>query len=196
MEVRTLNAFGTAHFSLSRDGSLAYVPPGGFPEKTLLWVDRNGWTRPLTEARRANRDPRLSADGKRLAVRIFGDSYIWVYDLERDALTRLSGADGYVPIWTPDGQRITYDSATGPAIMWQAVDGSSTPEKVTSTIAVNSVPLSWSSDGKLLAFRDSDPKSGSDIWLLSLQGERKARPFLQTRANEAGGVFLARLRLR
>jgi serine/threonine-protein kinase len=190
VEVRTVGGFGTAHFSLSREGSLAYLPPSGPPEKTLLWVDRNGWTRPLTETRRAYRDPRLSPDGKRLAVTIFDDrAYIWVYDLERDALTRLSGADGYVPIWTPDGQRITYDSATGPAIIWQAVDGSSTPEKVTSTTAVNSAPSSWSPDGKWLAFNDALPKTRQDIWLLSLEGDRPARPLLQTPASEAGGVF-------
>ena len=191
LEVSTVTMLGTAHFSLARDGSLAYVPAGGPTEKTLVWVDRNGWTRPLTEARRAYDTPRLSPDGKRLAVTI-GDerAHIWVYDLERDALTRLSGPDGNVPIWTPDGERVTFKSGVEtPEIVWQKADGGSTPEKLTSLTNYNSDPNSWSPDGKWLAFTDSDPKSGADIWLLSLEGERKARPFLQTPASEAGGVF-------
>jgi len=191
LEVRTLSPFGTAHFSLSRDGSLAYVPASGPLEKTLLWVDRNGWIRPLTDTRRDYDNPRLSPDGKRLAVKILDErAHIWIYDLERDALTRLSGPDAHMPIWTPDGERVTFVSATGPfEFVWQAVDGSSTPEKLTSATASNSEPDSWSPDGKWLAFSDNHPKTSWDIWLLSLEGERKAYPFLQTPAREAGGVF-------
>ena len=188
LEVRTLDTFGTAHFSVSRDGSLAYIPPSGPPERTLLWVDRNGWTRPLTDSRRAYGYPRLSPDGKRLAVTIDDDgAHIWVYDLERDALTRLSGPDGYVPIWTPDGEWVTFHSGMETSeIVWQAADGSGVAERLTSLTTIFGEPNSWSPNGKLLAFTDSDPR---DIWLLSLEGERKARPFLQTPANEAGGVF-------
>ncbi len=121
LEVRTLDAYGTAHFSLSRGGSLAYVPSSGPPKKTLLWVDRNGWNRPLTETRRDYDNPRLSPDGKRLAVTVHDErAHIWLYDLDRDALTRLSGPDAQLPIWTPDGERVMFRSGTGPSeIVWQ-----------------------------------------------------------------------------
>ncbi len=183
--VKTLVAFGTAHFSLSRNGSLAYVPASGPPERTLLWVDRNGWARPATEMRRAYEHPRLSPDGKRLAVKISDDSssHIWIYDLERDALTRLSGPGGSVPIWTPDGERVTFLSG-GSEIVWQAADGSGAPEKLTSLASDNSEPNSWSMDGRHLAFGD-----GGDLWILSIEGDRQAHPFLQTPAFEAGGAF-------
>ncbi len=191
LEVRTLSAFGTAHFTLSRHGSLAYVPASGPPEKTLLWVDRNGWIRPLTETKRAYDYPRLSPDGKRLAVTITDErAHVWVYDLERDALTRLSAPDGQLPIWTPDGERVTFRSGAETfQIVWQAADGSSTPEKLTSLASAYFEPNSWSPDGEWLAFADTHPKTGNDIWLLPLEGERQARPFLQTPASEMGGVF-------
>ncbi len=192
LEVRTLSGFGIAHFTLSREGSLAYVLPSGPSERTLLWVDRNGWIRPLTEARRDYHYPRLSPDGKRLALRIEDErAHIWIDDLERDALTRLSGPDAEYPIWTPDGERVTFGSGTAPfEIVWQAADGSSPPERLTSlTTSGTSNPDSWSPDGKWLAFTDVHPTSQEDIWLLSLEGDRNARPFLQTPAREAGGIF-------
>ena len=51
------------------------------------------------------------------------------------------------------------------------------------------MPGSWSPDGQLLAFSRSGPTTGSDIWVLNLKGERKPQPFLQTPANESGGMF-------
>jgi serine/threonine-protein kinase len=41
----------------------------------------------------------------------------------------------------------------------------------------------------VLAFTDIDPSTRGDIWVLSLEGEWRARPLVQTPASEAGGVF-------
>lgn len=71
-----------------------------------------------------------------------------------------------------------------------------TPCSVPSRVRVGDRDRSAGDFSSAIALSPSLRPSGSDIWLLSLEGERKARPFLQTRANEAGGVFLARLRLR
>ena len=61
--------FGAAEFSISGDGSLAYVPGGSSADdRTLLWVDRNGTARPLPAPPRAYISPRLSPDGQRLGV--------------------------------------------------------------------------------------------------------------------------------
>jgi serine/threonine-protein kinase len=191
VEVSSESDSGIAHFSLSRGGSLAYVSPSGPIEKTLLWVDRTGWIRPLNKTRHYYSYPRFSPDGKRLAATIWDErAHIWIYDLERDALTQLSDPDGLMPIWTPDGKRVTYRSNT-PAleVVWQAADGSGAVEVLTTLKDQNSYPSSWSPDGKWLAFSDSTPKTDWDIWLLPLEGERKARPFLQTPAGEQGGVF-------
>jgi hypothetical protein len=44
-------------------------------------------------------------------------------------------------------------------------------------------------DGKLLLYSERMPTGQFDIGLLTLEGERKAHPFLQSPFNEAGGVF-------
>jgi Tol biopolymer transport system component len=48
---------------------------------------------------------------------------------------------------------------------------------------------SWSPDGQVLAFTEGRQSTGTDIWMLSLQEERKAQPFLQTPFNEMQPAF-------
>jgi len=41
----------------------------------------------------------------------------------------------------------------------------------------------------VLAFTEVDPTTGWNIWVLEIEGDRKARPFLQTPSNEGGAAF-------
>ena len=55
---------------VSADGTLAYVP-GAWRQaetRTLVWVDRQGRETPIPAPPRAYVQPRLSPDGKRVAV--------------------------------------------------------------------------------------------------------------------------------
>jgi len=48
--------------------------------------------------------------------------------------------------------------------------------------------MSWSADGQFLAYMESSPSTGYDIWVLRL-GDRKALPFLQTPFSESAPRF-------
>ena len=50
-------------------------------------------------------------------------------------------------------------------------------------------PNDWSSDGRLLLFRNIDPKTGMDLWVLPVSGEKKPFPFLKTPFEERDGQF-------
>jgi eukaryotic-like serine/threonine-protein kinase len=185
--------FGAAQYSVSATGSLAYVP-GGIEtiRSRLVWVSRTGAEQPLTSAEHAYSYPRLSPDGRQVVVVIQDqDIHLWLYNISRDALTRLTfeGTVNSVPSWTPDGKRIAFTSnREGPLnIFWQQADGSGGLQRL-NTSAYNQTPSNWSPDGQLLAFEEINPTTGPDIWVLQLS-DRKAQPFLRTPFNEDAPRF-------
>lgn len=177
----------------TRNGSLIYAP--GKPTGTdyrVVWVDRTGTATPLIEEPRAYFHTRLSPDGRSLAVSVnHANMSLWVYDTTRGALTRLVSAfNNWNPIWTPDGEQVTFRSDAEGAgdIFWTAADGGGQPERLSDSEFVQ-IPESWSPDGRTLAFREFSPDTRNDIWMLSLDDERTARPFLQSSANETYAAF-------
>ncbi len=184
---------GAAQFSVSDSGSLVYIQGGTHRHlrKSLVWVDREGRAQPLaaTERERGYFYPRLSPDGRRVAVNIQeGEQHnIFVYDISRGTRTRmaLKGVNDSA-VWSPDGKRVAFESTTGgPAnIFWAQPDGSSVPERLT-TSENYQTPASWSPDGKVLAFLE-----GGDIWVLPFDnGEHEPRPVVQTRFTEEYPTF-------
>jgi eukaryotic-like serine/threonine-protein kinase len=185
--------FGLAQFCFSSLGLLVYIP-GGIEgaERRLVWVDRKGMVKPWVGSPRAYWFPRLSPDGRRLSVQIGSvNSDVWTYDLRGETPTRLTfKADNNLPIWTPDGKRLTFASNKLGAmnLFWKAADGSASEERLT-TSEHPQLPCSWSPDGEMLAFEEIHPRTGSDLWILPLKGERKPRPFLQTQSDEEDAAF-------
>jgi serine/threonine-protein kinase len=199
---------GAAQYSLSATGSLVYVSGGvQSGQSKLVWVSRNGAEQPLATPARAYGFLQLSPDGRRVAVNITEqESQVWLYDL-RETLTRLTfeGNLNAVPVWTPDGKRIAFQSnKEGPLnIFWQLADGSGGLERLT-TSEFLAAPRSFTPDGQVLAFIEVNPTTGFDIWVLRMgdpspgsgqvpsassgQG-RKALPFLRTRFNETVPQF-------
>jgi len=191
---------GAANYSLSSTGVLVYLPGSGqAAELTLAWVDRKGEARPLTQTRRVFDAMRLSPDGRRVATAVVdgGGRNIWVYDLARDTLARLtfdSASADAAPVWTPDGRLVTFSSARSGAgnLFWKPADGSGSEQRLT-TSPHTQFPTSWSPDGKWLAFEQFDPVTQSDIWVLprpdGASAEQKPRQFLKTSFSERGGRF-------
>jgi eukaryotic-like serine/threonine-protein kinase len=184
---------GAAQYSFSATGSLAYVSGGVQSSGSrLVWVSRNGAEQPLAASARAYLVPRLSPDGRRVAVTITEqESHVWLYDLARETLTRLTfeGNANNGAVWTPDGKRIAFSSnKDGPLnLFWQLADGSGGLERLTTSQYLHA-PMSWSPDGQLLAYFEVNPITQRDIWVLRMT-DRKAQPFLRTQFDEAVPQF-------
>ena len=177
-----------AQYSVSATGSLIYVPGNvQVSQSKLVWVSRNGAEQPLPAPERDYGDPRVSPDGRRVALD--SGNQIWIYDLARDTLTRFTfeGDTNVSPAWTPDGKRIAFTSSRGGNLnlYWQMADGSGGLERLTTSEHLQ-VPLSWSPNGQLLSFIELN--AGAPIRVLRLS-DRKAQPFLQTAANEGAPQF-------
>ncbi len=181
-----------ANFSLSRNGTLVYVPGGRKRGGNLVWVDREGKSEPTTEHTIDVQGPRLSPKGDRIAMWIRGaNPQVWVCEIERGALTPLTseGQNGW-PVWSPDGKRVVFPSmrlGSAPNLFWKSADGSGSAERLT-TSEYAQQPYSWSSDGKLLFFHQArDPDTGWDVWVLPFGDDGKPgspEPFLKTPASE------------
>ena len=175
---------GTANFGVSAQGSLVYVSgTNASNDRMLALVGRDGVVAPLGVPPASYLSPRLSPDGGRLVVQSVEaeGNMLWTYDLSSDRQIQQLTFDGdnHRPIWTPDGQRITFSSdREGPmSLYWTPADGSGAPERLTTAEAGTSHwPQSWSPDGQTLLFNvQRDLLTDWDIWTLSVTGRETER---------------------
>ena len=179
-------------YALSDDGSLVYVPGDRSGERTLVWASPDGRAEPLATPEHSYVGPSLSPDGTQAAVGLadeLGNVDIWVSDLVRGTLTRLTTNDGrdHSPLWTPDGRRVVFASTREgqPAIFWKAADGTGSAERLlTIDEADDLVPFDWSPDGDALIFTVVLPGTGADIGLAPVEDPTNWQPLLQTDAGE------------
>jgi len=190
--VRQNTVLGNVDYAVSDEGTLVYVPDSG-ERKTLVWVDREGQEERLVAEPREYLDPRISPDGSRLAIVVndSGGGDVWIYDLEREIPTRLTfdPALDHMPVWTPDGQRVVFDSTRdGPAhnLYWKAADGTADVERLTTSLN-NHGAYSFSPDGKSLVH--SEIETSGDLHVLSMEDERISQPLLHGQFTEQHGAI-------
>jgi dipeptidyl aminopeptidase/acylaminoacyl peptidase len=123
---------------------------------------------------------------------------IWVYDLARNAPSRITFEGLNVnPSWTPDGKRLIY--ASGPnALSATAVsgpaDGAAPPTPLVSD-GVRRMPYSLSPDGKFaIGHLSSISRTGNDFWVLPLADGlaapgAKPQSFLNSRGVKSNAEF-------
>jgi Tol biopolymer transport system component len=175
---------GAGDFDVAVDGTLAYVDGPDFGEQmtSLVWVDRRGREEPVGAPVNSYALPRVSSDGKRLALSLSTDIRVW--DLERKTFGQatLDTAASHSPLWSHDGQRIFFFGATRSAgLFWHAADGTSPAERLASGLPTGVTP-----DGKYLLF--SSAPGSRDVMLMTLDAAHTTVPLIQTPAQERNGV--------
>jgi Tol biopolymer transport system component len=70
----------------------------------------------------------------------------------------------------------------------KAADGTGSEELLLES-AQNKCANSWSPDGRFLLYRSQEPKTGYDLWVLPLDGDKKPFVFLSTPFEERTGEF-------
>ncbi|MGD8897128.1 MAG: hypothetical protein PVJ73_13925, partial [Acidobacteriota bacterium] len=187
------------HLGLSRAGLLAYVGGALSVEPyRLVRMDREGKGEVLWDEPGFHAGPRLSPDGRRLAMTVFQDGNfdVWVYDLDRRVSTRVTHSPGYDAdqLWSPDGEYLIYASnrdASGQefSVYRKRADGSGEAELLVEC-EVGCWPLSLSGDGRLLALTTLSSEDGSsDITIAHLDGSGELEPYLATSFREGDPAF-------
>jgi Tol biopolymer transport system component len=173
-------------------GLLVYAPGSDIRRSIPTWLDRQGNLEPLSMQARIYGTLRLSPDGKRLAILVNElQSNVHIYNIATGMETKLTlEGDNYYPLWSPDSKRVVYccrkEGENDWSLFWAPADGSGKAELLHSG-PILLAPYSWSPDGKLLALYDYYELG--DIWVLSLEDERKLEPIIQTQAIEFNPAF-------
>jgi Tol biopolymer transport system component len=189
---------GSAQLDFSRSGTLVYRnggAGGGFV--TVQWLDAAGKTQPLLAKPGFYQRLRLSPDGQRLVLEVTegSGSDIWVYEWQRDTMTRLTfgGGGSTAPVWSPDGRYVVLSGSPG-GMFWTRSDGANKPQPLTQSKNLQ-VPGSFTATGNRVAFFEGLPATGFDIWTAPVEsdgaGLRAGKPevFLQTTADERHPSF-------
>jgi serine/threonine-protein kinase len=176
---------GAANFDVSANGDLLYVPgkaEGG--ARNLHWVDRTGRAEKLPLPPRSFLHPRISPDGRKLAIEIEGSSHdVFVYDFAREVLSNIT-TDGvsHWPVWSPDGLSIGYRS--GPMGRFQLfqvpADRSRSAQKIAGDGDSQSFE-SYSPDGRTVVYTSVSRGLPPKIGIVQLGGEARAQPLDETK---------------
>jgi eukaryotic-like serine/threonine-protein kinase len=191
-------------------GTLLYRNREGRTNQHWVWTDRTGIASPLDKASLTANHVRLSPDGKRVAF-IEGtnnaDAKVWTYDIDRNLKTRVTTDMGSkrFPIWSPDGTRLVFGSASGSPRSWSLRETSSDGASKETTLLESEplmgvLPDDWSRDGRYIVFekfKDGTRGVGSSarsattatLWILPRYGDRKPFPYLETAFDKGQAVF-------
>jgi Tol biopolymer transport system component len=107
--------------------------------------------------------------------------------------------DAVAPVWSPDGERLLYASASqvdGPLQMRvRRSDGSGTDVDVVRTVGAQ-LPQDWSSDGRVILFgdrvvvvRSAARRPARALWLVPPDGSRPPEPLEPSPVSRAEGRF-------
>jgi len=179
--------------SASAAGPIAYRT-GDSGQRQLLWIDRKGKeldkeVYPDTSAL----GPALSNDGRRVAVyrQANGNMDIWSYETGRRTWDRITfdPGDDIFPLWSRDGKSVVYGAARtsgGVVDLYRTLLGAPQGgEELLLATSQEKFPMDCSVDGRFLLFTSLDPKRGSDIWALPLEG---GKPFEVVRTDYTEGL--------
>jgi Tol biopolymer transport system component len=189
---------GGAQYALAQTGMLVYRPGPPTPtESRPVWVDREGRREPITAtAPRTYSSPRLSPDARVLALGIerTGDDGLWLLELEGGAMTRLTFAAAFSPVWSPDGSFLVYAAPNPEQLnLFAARAHGATRTWSLTRSELRQYPTAISPGGDLLLFQERRPDSGWDLLTLALDVDGRAAgtatPLLDTPANETRGAL-------
>jgi eukaryotic-like serine/threonine-protein kinase len=154
----------------------------GASKSQLIWFDRHGKQVGTVGPPELIANPKLSPDGKRVAVDQTDTDgrhvNIWIHELTSDAAARIGFGPWLeqVTVWSPDGKQVIYTANEKLffSLYVKNADGSGSAQNIMDFGTPQQGPWDWSRDGKyVLARKDRE------LWYMTLP-DRQTRPLLQS----------------
>ncbi len=156
-----------------------------------VWVTSSGLATPIGLAAEDYRWPRLSPDGRRLAVKPL-DGNLYVLDLRSRSRVLLGNNSEHTePVWSPDGKYIVFSClGTGAdaglrGLLRQVSDASQQADTLLVPTMRDAWPSSYSPDGRYVAFYGSKSTADLDLFVIDVQ-TKEVRQFRAMGAQRAG----------
>ena len=182
-QVRFASNSGAGQFDIASNGTLVFAAGTQAAAFRMVWVDRTGKEEFIPAEPKAFYFPRVSPEGSRIALAsIEGtDRDLWVWDIERKALSRITkepSEEGY-PVWSADG-KFLYFRANPEGVQFdiyrRAADGSGQAERLTRTTGSES-PLQLLPGNARLLIRAGEAASADNaVRILPLADTAKQEP--------------------
>jgi serine/threonine-protein kinase len=172
-DVAINNTTGLARAALARNGTLFYQ--SGTQSSQVMSVGTDGSAHALMAEPREYAFPRVSPDGRRLAVAIgeSGRRDVWLFELSSQTPTRLTheGAANDRPEWSPDGKRVLYrtDRGTRSSIWWRPADLSADATLLAGGPKIDIWEAVMSPDARYVAYQLDT--TGADLYYRGVSGD-------------------------
>ena len=176
-----------APVTVSSNGILIYQSGRVVASNQMLWMDRSGKVTGTIGSPGFIPGVELSPDEKSLAFTRFEtsgqNSNIWLRDLARGTETRLTfhASTNLAPVWSSNADRIFFGSnrSGNPALFEKSAAGTGEDQLFLNS-AQPKIPEQATTDGRFLIFRQIEPKTRADVWMMPLTGDRKPVPLLNS----------------
>ncbi len=182
---------GNSGIFVSQGGAMVTSRGGSIAK--LAWREPNVPIREVVPETREFYSPRISPDGRHIAVMISDNQRadVWTYDLATTTMSRLTSTESVTSFeWSADGKEILYTASgdrSRSAIWTQLAAGGSAPRKLVENPDLTPV-FSRSADGKWFVQQWLNANTW-DLRKVSVDSPTVRVPFLATTFNESGPSF-------
>jgi len=150
---------GLAGFAVSDNGTLAYLKASEWRvAREVVWADRNGTTSPALPRAGAWAQPRLSPDGRWIAISQADPKRdLWLFDRDRKVLTQLTRAPAaaFNALWMPDSRSIIYTFEDPVYDLHRIPIDASAPDTMVLATTYDKRAVAISPDGRTLAYAET-----------------------------------------
>lgn len=191
VRVEAVNAL--AAVSVSASGPIAYRPGGLAGE--YRWLNRAGQASgTVAQVDDIVPGAELSPDGRTLALAraVSGNIDVWLFDMERAGLRRLTTAplEDTGAVWSPDSGQLVFNSARRQGqldLYVKRIDGNE-PERLLLESGEDKNAHDWSADGRFILYSTQNAANRRDLWAIPADGGKPVE-VAATAALESNGMF-------